>query len=170
MEEKQPVRNADDKVVRFNWRLVARWTLAISIGAVFVYAGSLKVRDPLRFARDIYNYQMIPWSVGVRFAFYLPWLELLCGLALIFHRFFAGALAITGALMLVFVGATVWAKGHDVDVVCGCFGSASSKLTLSWHLVLDGCILAALGYLWLTRERPAHRLGQSPNEEGLELG
>src|SRR5450755_4554646 len=123
MAEKQPMTNDVALVDRFNWRLIVRRTLAALAGAVFIYAGTLKVRDPLRFASDINNYQMIPWSVGMRFAFYLPWLELLCGLALIFHRLFAGALAITVALMLAFIGATIWAKTHGIDVACGCFGS-----------------------------------------------
>ena len=122
---------------------------------MFVYAGILKVRDPVQFASAINNYQIIPWSIGVRFAFYLPWLEILCGLALIFHRLMAGALAITTGLMLVFVGATFWARAHGIDVACGCFGSASSNLTLTWHLVLDGCILAVLLFLWFAHERHA---------------
>src|SRR5450432_3426383 len=155
MAERQPVTNDRDQVHRFNWRLLVRRMLAVLAGAVFVYAGILKVRDPVQFASAINNYQMVPWSVGVRFAFYLPWLEILCGLALIFHRLMAGALAITIGLMLVFVGATVWAKAHGIDVACGCFGSASSNLTLTWHLVLDGCILAALVFLWFTHESPA---------------
>ena len=138
---------------RFDWRLFGRRTLAVLAGAVFIYAGVLKVRDPLQFADDINNYQMIPWSVGVRLAFYLPWLEVLCGLALVFHRLLAGALAITIALMFVFIGATIWAKAHGIDVACGCFGTATSNLTLTWHLVLDGGILAALIFLWMTRER-----------------
>ena len=138
---------------RLDWRLFVRRTLAVLAGGVFIYAGVLKVRDPLQFAGDINNYQMIPWSVGVRLAFYLPWLEVLCGLALVFHRLIAGALALTIALMLVFVGATIWAKAHGIDVACGCFGTASSNLTLTWHLVLNGCILAVLIFLWITRQR-----------------
>ena len=132
---------------------VARRMVAIIVGAVFIYAGILKVRDPLRFASDINNYQMIPWSVGVRFAFYLPWLELLCGLALVFHRFFSGAVAITIALLLAFIGATAWARIHGIDVSCGCFGSAGTNLTLTWHLVILGGLFLALVYLWCTRER-----------------
>ena len=122
-------------------------------GAVFLYAGIAKVADPLHFASDINNYQIIPWTIGVRLAFYLPWLEIICGLALIFHRLFSGAVVITSALMLVFIGATVAAKARGIDVACGCFGSASSSLTLTWHLVLNGCILAALIILWLTPDR-----------------
>lgn len=137
----------------FNWRLVAGRALAVLAGAVFVYAGVLKVRDPLQFANDLSNYRIIPWPVGVRLAFYLPWLEIFCGLALIFHRAFAGALAITGALMLTFIGATIWARIQGINVACGCFGTASSNLTLTWHLVINSSILAILIVLWFTRER-----------------
>ena len=91
--------------------LIVRRILGLLAGAVFVYAGVLKVREPLEFANDISNYHLLPWTVGVRLAFYLPWLEILAGLALILHRLFSGALAITGALMFGFIAATIWAKG-----------------------------------------------------------
>ncbi len=133
--------------------LIVRRVLAVLAGGVFVYAGILKVRDPLEFANDIGNYHLLPWSIGVRLAFYLPWLEILAGLALIFHRLFSGALAITGALMLGFIGATIWAKAQGINVACGCFGAASSNLTFTSHLVLNGSILALLAILWFTRDR-----------------
>lgn len=134
------------------WLFVRRF-LALVAGAVFVYAGVLKVRDPLEFANDIQNYHFLPWTVGVRLAFYLPWLEILGGLALIFHRFFAGALAITGALMLGFIGATIWAKAQGINVACGCFGAASSNLTFTSHLLLNGSILVLLAILWFSTAR-----------------
>jgi uncharacterized membrane protein YphA (DoxX/SURF4 family) len=136
---------------RIAWEFLVRRGLAVLVGAVFLYAGIAKVTDPLHFASDISNYQILPWQVGVRIAFYLPWLEIFCGLALVFHRLFSGAVAITSVLMLVFIGATVAAKARGIDISCGCFGSASSRLTLTWHFVLDGCILAALVVLWVTR-------------------
>jgi putative oxidoreductase len=153
MAEAQPMNRDGVATKSFDWRLVVGRALAVLAGAVFVYAGVLKVRDPLQFANDLSNYRIIPWPVGVRLAFYLPWLEILCGLALIFHRVFAGALTITGALMLTFIGATIWAKIQGIDVACGCFGTASSNLTLTWHLVLNSSILAVLIFLWFTRVR-----------------
>lgn len=143
---------------RYGGRFFVRLILALAVGGVFLYAGALKVRDPLRFASDIDHYQMIPWTVGVRLAFYLPWLEILCGLALVFQRLFAGAIVLSGGLMLVFLVATAWARLHGIDITCGCFGTASSNLSLTWHLVLDGGILAALLVLWLIRE-PAPAAG-----------
>lgn len=133
--------------------LIVRRVLGVLAGAVFVYAGVLKVRDPLEFANDIGNYHLLPWTIGVRLAFYLPWLEILAGLALIFHRLFSGALAITGALMLGFIGATIWAKAQGINVACGCFGAASSNLSFTSHLLLNSSILVLLAILWCTRGR-----------------
>jgi putative oxidoreductase len=152
MADTQPLNRDRAGGKSFNWRPVIGRALAVLAGAVFVYAGVLKVRDPLQFANDVSNYDILPWSVGVWLAFYLPWLEILCGLALIFHRVFAGALAITGALIFIFIGATIWAKIQGIDVACGCFGTASSNLTLTWHLVINSSILAVLIVLWFTRK------------------
>ena len=152
MAESQPMNREGAGGKSFNWRFVTGRALAVLAGAIFVYAGVLKMRDPLQFANDVSNYRILPWPVGVRLAFYLPWLEILCGLALIFHRAFAGALAITGALIFIFIGATIWAKIQGIDVACGCFGTASSNLTLTWHLVINSSILAVLILLWFTRK------------------
>ena len=141
-----------DQLNRFAWGFLVRRMLAVSAGAVFVYAGVVKAEDPMHFASDISNYAMISWGLGVRLAFYLPWLEICCGLALVFHRLFSGALAIAIALMLVFLGATIWARAQGIDVSCGCFGTLSSNLTLTWHLVIDVAILAVLVALWFTQK------------------
>ena len=134
------------------WRIVA-----ILIGALFIYAGVVKVLDPVRFAGDIENYHILPWPVGVRLAFYLPWLEILCGLALIFRRLYSGALVLVLALMLVFIGATISAKARGLDISCGCFGHVSDQLSFAWHLVLDLVLITAL-VLLLFRQRALSRV------------
>ena len=130
---------------------VVRQMLAVVVGAVFIYAGAIKLADPLRFASDIANYQILPWPVAVWLAFYLPWVELLCGLALIFRRFFDGAVLITGCLMFGFIGASVSARARGIDISCGCFGSASSNLSFAGHLALDFLLLGILIALWFWR-------------------
>ncbi len=138
---------------RFSKGRVVRRVLAIMAGAVFVYAGAAKLVDPVRFAGDITNFQIAPWVVAVRLAFYLPWLEIFCGLALIFGRLFLGGVAITIGLMLVFIGATISAKARGIDVTCGCFGTALPNLPFAGHLVLDFVLLGILFFLWFTRDR-----------------
>ncbi len=122
--------------------------VAAVIGGLFIYAGGLKVGDPAAFAKDISNFHILPWPLGVRLAFYLPWLEIICGAALFVGWFRSGAIAILTGLTAVFIGATIAARLRGIDVNCGCFGSASKDLTFGWHLAIDFALLAGLLLLW----------------------
>ena len=124
------------------WRI-----LDLVIGGVFIYAGVIKVLDPVQFANDIDNYKSLPWFVSVRLALYLPWLEILCGIALVFRFLYRGGLSILTALILVFIGVTVAAKVRGLDITCGCFGHASEHWSFSQHMALDLAIFIALAAL-----------------------
>jgi putative oxidoreductase len=144
-------------------RLVCR-IIDLLVGGIFVFAGITKLADihplhfldPMEFARGIDNYKLLPWQISVGMALYLPWLEILCGLALIFRRLYSGALALLLALLLVFIGATIAAKARGIDITCGCFGHVSDQLSFAWHLVLDFAILAGVVALWKWRPTGAH--------------
>jgi putative oxidoreductase len=138
-------------VKSFVWRI-----LDFIIAAIFIYAGVLKALDPVQLAHDIDHYKTLPWAVGVGLAFYLPWLEIFCGLALIFRLLYRGALAILTALVVVFLVATIAAKVRGLDITCGCFGHASQNWSFPTHLALDLAILvglAALCYCSVARAR-----------------
>jgi putative oxidoreductase len=137
---------------RIFWRIVA-----LIVGGIFIYAGVIKAIDPLRLAIDIDNYKMLPWAIGVRLAFYLPWLELLCGLALILRFFYRGGLLILTALTFIFIAASIIARVRGLDITCGCFGHASKNWSFSGHLALDLAILAALNALWISNRTSATR-------------
>jgi len=124
--------------MKFFWRIVD-----LIVGGIFVYAGVVKVLDPVQFANDIDNYKTLPWFVSVRLAVYLPWLEIFCGLALIFRFLYRGGLSILTVLIAVFIGVTIAAKMRGLDITCGCFGHASKNWNFSTHLVLDLLILLA---------------------------
>ena len=126
---------------------IAARTLDVVVGGVFVYAGVLKVLDPVQFGLDIDNYKSLPWFISVRLAFYLPWLEIFCGLAVIFRFLYRGGLSILIALITVFIGATIAAKVRGLDITCGCFGHASQNWSFPAHLALDLGILTALAAL-----------------------
>ena len=129
---------AGEGCMKFFWRIVD-----LIVGGIFVYAGVVKVLDPVQFANDIDNYKTLPWFVSVRLAFYLPWLEIFCGLALIFRFLYRGGLSILTVLIAVFIGVTIAAKMRGLDITCGCFGHASKNWNFSTHLVLDLLILLA---------------------------
>jgi hypothetical protein len=125
--------------VKFVWRIVD-----LVVGGIFIYAGAIKALGPVRFATDIDNYKILPWTISVRLAFYLPWLEIFCGIALITRRLYLGGLSILTALVCIFTVATIAAKVRGLDITCGCFGHASQHWSFSGHLALDLVILAAL--------------------------
>src|SRR5438067_13556425 len=87
------------------WRIVA-----LIIGGIFIYAGVIKALDPVAFANDIDNYKILPWLLAVRLAFYLPWLVMLCGLALVLRFFYLGGLFILTGFTSLFLAASVIAK------------------------------------------------------------
>ena len=132
--------------------------LRLLVAATFLYAGVIKAISPIRFITDINNYHVLPWPLTVALGFYLPWLEIICGLALLLRRFYYGGIAILLALTSVFIIASVSAKLRGIDVICGCFGGPSRNLNFAAHLAIDAALLAAIAGLWVIdyRMRPKH--------------
>ena len=125
------------------WRIID-----FIVAAIFIYAGVLKVLDPIQLAHDIHNYRILPWTLSVALAFYLPWMEILCGLGLAFRFLYRGALSILTVLIVVFTLATIAAKARGLDITCGCFGHASQNWSFPAHLATNLAILAGLVVLW----------------------
>ena len=120
------------------------------VGGIFIYAGSLKALDPVQFASGIDNYKILPWPVSVALAFYLPWLEIVCAVALVFRFFYRGALSILTALIVIFTVATIAAKVRGLDITCGCFGHATQHWSFPAHLATNLAILTGLLVLWVS--------------------
>jgi putative oxidoreductase len=131
--------------INFLW-----WIIGLIVGGIFIYAGAIKAFDPVQFANDIDNYKILPWPVSVALAFYLPGLEIFCGVALVVRLLYRGALSILTALILVFTLATIAAKIRGLDITCGCFGHASQNWSFPAHLATNLAILTALVVLWIS--------------------
>src|SRR6266404_5305936 len=123
---------------------ILRRIVDLIVAGIFIYAGAIKALDPVQFASDIDNYKILPWPISVALAFYLPWLEIFCGFALIVRLFYRGALSILTVLILVFTLATTAAKIRGLDITCGCFGHASQNWSFPSHLATNLAILSAL--------------------------
>jgi putative oxidoreductase len=150
------VRRSALGVGRFFWRV-----LDFIVAAIFIYAGAIKVLDPVQFANDVDNYKILPWAVGAGLAFYLPWLEIFCGLALILRRLYLGGLSILTALVAIFLVATIAAKARGLDITCGCFGHASQNWNFPAHLAFDLALfgaLLALSFRVAFRNRPQNSI------------
>lgn len=113
------------------------------LGGLFVYAGVVKVLDPLDFAQDIRNYRLVGQSISFIAAIALPWLEILAGLALaagIWRR--ASALTIS-SLLVFFILVTLITMIRGIDVDCGCFGAISRKAGLG--VILEDLTMLSMG-------------------------
>jgi putative oxidoreductase len=96
------------------------------VGGMFIYAAYYKVVDPAAFAKSIWYYHLVPGKLINLMALVLPWLELLCGVALILGFLYRGAVLWMNVLLIVFIvalGSTI-VRGISVD--CGCFKAAEA--------------------------------------------
>ena len=94
------------------------------LGAIFVWAGAVKVLGPVDFLVSIYGYDMALPETLVRFTVVvLPWIEILAGIAIISGIWLEAGLILSTLMLaafLVFTG-QAWLRGLDIS--CGCFGS-----------------------------------------------
>lgn len=140
----------------------------ILLGLVFIAAALPKLSDPPAFAKAIWAYELFPaWSLNP-LALALPWLELVCGMALCLGFWpRAAALWVAGLLLAFMVALSInLARRHPVD--CGCFGAtahhteAERLVDMRWVLLRDaGLLLLAVQFLWASRggqreSAPAH--------------
>lgn len=105
--------------------------LSLLVGGYFLWAGVTKLSAPADFFQNILNYQLVGEGIAWPLALYLPWLEIVAGLALIWPRLRIGGLIWLGAMLLVFQAGLVsaWLRGLDID--CGCVGSGGSSVVFA---------------------------------------
>ena len=127
----------------------------IALGIIFVAAALPKIVDSPSFAHMIYNYHLVPGALTNFMALVMPWIELLCGLALILGIWQATARSIIGALLITFVLAIAinLARGNAID--CGCFDVSAAGKTrderladMRWVILRDLGLLLMVAQLW----------------------
>jgi len=145
-----------------------RWLhriLGIVLGGIFLYAASGKLLDPRPLVTIIWNYRILPAGPINLMAIYMPWMELLVGLALVsgFKRRAAAAWA--SALLCSFTVALFVNAVRGIDVACGCFSTSAEDVQNAWLLVLrdSPMLLAALVMLvFPPAATPSHPAKPSP--------
>ena len=121
--------------------------LRVVLGGLFVYAGVVKIADPLGFAEDIRNYRLVGQALSFTVALVLPWLEVLAGAFLIAGVWKRGAALVIIGLLVFFIVLTLVTMARGLDVDCGCFGSLSRKS--GWGVVLEDLGMLAMGLAFL---------------------
>lgn len=136
----------------------------VALATVFVYAGALKALDPAAFAEAVFHYRLLPYAAAAALALYLPWLEMVCGLGVIWSATRLGALNLLAGMSLMFAVAIFSALWRHLDIACGCFGAGPAGSTaLAVSLIRSlALVLVSGGLLWRELRPPALRGGNPP--------
>ena len=122
----------------------ARLFLLISrllLGAIFIYAGYVKLREPWQiFAMNINSYNVLPLAMAETAARLIPWFEIVLGLFLVSGLWLRVSGIIASAVLLTFIVLMVQAYLKGMHIDCGCFGSGEQ---ISWKTLLRDGALAA---------------------------
>lgn len=126
----------------------------IIVGGILIYASIYKIMDPAQFAKTIWYYHLVPGSLINFEAIFLPWLEFVCGLALIAGFWYRGAVLWSNILMVIFIAALASTIARGIDIDCGCFKSGSSATGSAWQsLWFDVGLMLFTIQLWLSCSR-----------------
>jgi uncharacterized membrane protein YphA (DoxX/SURF4 family) len=123
------------------------FALRIVLGAIFIYAGCVKLKEPWElFALNITQYNLLPLKAVEFVARTLPWFEVALGAMLLSGFWLRVSATLTSVLLLVFFGLMIRSYALGMKINCGCFGGDE---LISWKTMLrDGSMLA--GSLALT--------------------
>ncbi|QSV46295.1 DoxX family protein [Geobacter benzoatilyticus] len=122
--------------------------LRVGLGALFLYAGIIKILTPAAFAGSIANYQVLPYAGNYLAAAILPWIEVICGALLVTGwrtRSAAALVALMNAFFIILLFSTV-ARGLDID--CGCFKQGGDKTTAWTAIFRDTMFLVAAVFVY----------------------
>ena len=118
------------------------------VGGVFIWAAVLKIPEAADLAKSMAQFELLPQVLIPPFSYFLPWLELLCGAALILGIWLPAAAVWTNILLVVFSLAIVSTLIRGIDADCGCFGEAKMPGG-SWGTLIKNLVMLPLGVMIL---------------------
>jgi putative oxidoreductase len=115
------------------------------LGVIFVYAGLVKIADPLGFALALYNYHILPgWMINP-LAICLPWIEVMVGAGLIAGIMIPGGALVVSGLLAIFAVAIGISLIRGLDIACGCFSTSAGAEPITWLYVVRDILLLGMG-------------------------
>lgn len=128
---------------------IASWAARIILAGVFAYASFAKIMRPDQFHNAMANYQILPQGVVFVAAYFLPFLELVCAVALLSKGFFKASASIICIMLLIFIAAIASAWLRGLDIACGCFGGENANGGYPEIIARDILLLALCAVIFL---------------------
>ncbi len=134
-----------EKQANPGWMLWLWRILRIILGSIFLYASAEKIINPEQFAYAISNYKLLPVEFVNFFALFLPWLEAVIGIFLIFGIFEWASLTLYNGLMIFFLLVIIISLARGLNITCGCFSSDPNADKMTWFTLLRDALLLLPG-------------------------
>ncbi|WP_372681611.1 MauE/DoxX family redox-associated membrane protein [Desulfosarcina sp.] len=133
----------------------------IALGAIFLFSCAGKIADPGAFAAIVTNYQLFSPPLVSATAVIFPWIEAVCGLALVFGRLEKGAALLISLMMVFFTGLILYNGYRGLNIACGCFSLAANEPSNIAVNTLRNMVILAAG-AWVLFFSRHQRLTAAP--------
>lgn len=121
-------------------------TTRILLAALFLFSGLAKLgflgteygNSPLEFATAIRKFQLVQYDLIPELAFIIPWVEVVCGLALLLGLAARGSAVLLNLLLASFTIGMILVLLRGIEIpACGCFGGKITEFSPLLGAVLE---------------------------------
>jgi putative oxidoreductase len=143
---------------RLLWAL--DWLCRLVVAAVFLLAAVPKLLDHQSFAKAIINYRVALPLIGQNYVYavavFLPALEAVGAIALLFNRWKRAGALVCGSLLMLFIVLIAQAVLRGLNIDCGCFGAGAVSRTMGQSVGIEKILedvlwLAGCAVVWLKK-------------------
>ncbi|MCE5304226.1 MAG: MauE/DoxX family redox-associated membrane protein [Chloroherpetonaceae bacterium] len=99
----------------------------IIVGLMFIVVGVGKIANPEEFAKEIANYQILPYLFVNITAIIIPWIELFTGILLLLGVQTKSSSIVIAVMTVVFTIAVIIAIAKGLNIECGCYSNIASQ-------------------------------------------
>ncbi len=121
---------------------------------LFIVAGLPKLLAPHDFALVVFRFHLMPDAVINLIALWLPWIEILAAIALLFPTWRSAGVLLLSALLLLSTAAIIIGLARGLDIDCGCFTLKPGASHIGLWTIFRNLALLTLT-LWAGRSTPA---------------
>ncbi|GJQ28494.1 MAG: hypothetical protein HBSAPP03_03780 [Phycisphaerae bacterium] len=148
------------------WGLVCLGARVV-LGGLFIFAGVLKLMNPLHFKQAIMAFKMgMPDHLTVLATFTFPWTEIIAGALLVLGWWARPAAGVIAAMLFAFITAMASVMLRGIDTHCSCFGKLEFPCgsSVGWCQIVRNSVLLVLVGIVLGRGAGSLALQREPRD------
>lgn len=129
--------------------------IRIVLGFILIVASIDKIADPNAFGVSIGYYRIFNTTVILLIATILPWIELICGMSLVFGVAVRGGSLVSFLMLVMFTAAVISGIARGLDISCGCFTNDPKLDKIGWAKVAEnvGLIFLSIAAFFSRNDR-----------------